>query len=143
MTMHSLEGIMVVVIIFILGALLSTFYILWRYAEAKLKKYQSLEDLEDCQKATKSKLIAPKIPIIYGHIESSSKPAEARKPINTPPSSAKTILMKAFSISSITRNISKVKSNVNHNREEPRRISTIISMWKAETSLDFVFTKLE
>jgi hypothetical protein len=101
-TTHSLEGILVLAVVFVLGILVCIFYILWRYAEVKLKEYQCLEG---CRKATKSKLIAPRIPIIYGHMESFSKPTEARKPINVPPNRAKTILMNTFFI---VRNIVKV-----------------------------------
>jgi len=40
-TTHSIEGILVLVVVFVLGILVCIFYILWRYAEAKLKEYQS------------------------------------------------------------------------------------------------------
>lgn len=99
MTTHSLEGILVLVVVFVLGVLVFIFCVLWHLAIEKLKAYQDLDfELKDKRKANTSKLIAPKIPNRYGHIESSPNPAEAIKPMTTPPKIAKMILVRSLII---------------------------------------------
>jgi len=98
-TTHSLEGILVLAVVFVLGILVFIFCVLWHLAVEKLKAYQDLDlELKDERKANTSKLIAPKIPNRYGHIESLPNPAEAIKPMTTPPNIAKMILARSFAI---------------------------------------------
>jgi len=115
MTIYSLEGILILVIVYVLGILVFIFCVLWHLAREKLKAYQDLE-LEDNRKANTSKLIAPKTPNRCGHIESSPNPAEAIKPMTTPPNIAKMILARSFTIAKVYR---WLKCVVNHNRQEP------------------------
>ena len=98
LTIHSFEGIMVVVIIGVLGIGLCVFYILWQRARVQLMKYHSFLG-EDKRKANKISPIADTIPIISGHGDSSSNATDEANPMTAPPSKLMAIL----------RNVSPIK----------------------------------
>ena len=96
MTVYSVEGFIVVMIIYALSIGLCVFYVLWRKTEAKLRAYYHSE--EDEWKTRMINPTADRIPRMCGHIDPSTNANELTNPTTAPPSRAKAILPSIISL---------------------------------------------
>lgn len=82
MTIHSAEGIAVLVIVYVLGTAFLVFYFKWRKATTELRKCRYF--LDDKRETRTSIPTADKKPISFGQIESCSNAVETQAPITAP-----------------------------------------------------------
>jgi len=83
MTVYSLEGVMVLVVVYTLGIVFLVFYFKWRKVAAELKRLR--HSLGHDQKANTISPTADTKPIIRGQIEPPSNANDAIAPITAPP----------------------------------------------------------
>jgi len=83
MTVYSLEGIMVLVVVYTLGVAFLVFYLKWRKATAELKRLR--HSFGDDLKANTTSPTVDTKPIIRDQIEPLSNTNGATAPMTTPP----------------------------------------------------------
>jgi len=83
LTVYSVEGVMVLVIVYTLGIAFLVFYYKWHKAVAELKKYR--HSLGDERNVKTSNPTADTKPINFGQTEPSSNASDATAPMTAPP----------------------------------------------------------
>lgn len=114
MSIHSLEGQIIVVIIFVESVIIATLYYLLMNERHKLRErnrhYAPL-------KAIHTRPKAPATPIITGQIESLPKARADKIPMTAPPSKAKAILGKVSPIVKIVyQRVRAISMSIKENR---------------------------